>query len=71
MSDASGGRRRVLGAGSRLGAYRIERLLGRGGMGAVYLTRHEQTGAPHAVKVIHGHGGENERLLARFRREAE
>ncbi len=63
--------------GSRFGPYILERRLGRGGMGAVYLARHGQTGAVHALKVLTAAalGGRDpasrERSLARFRREVE
>lgn len=48
----------------RLGSYRIERLLGVGGMGKVYLGRPD-LGPPRAVKVLH-HGG----AIDALRREA-
>jgi serine/threonine-protein kinase len=35
-----------------LGPYKIERLIGRGGMGAVYEGVHRKTGARHAVKTL-------------------
>lgn len=50
--------------------YRIEKLLGRGGMGAVYLATHLGTERPVALKVIAPQFMENEEFVARFRREA-
>ncbi len=38
--------------GGTVGPYAIERLLGKGGMGAVYLARHRDGGPPVALKVI-------------------
>ena len=37
----------------RIGPYRIDRELGRGGMGVVFLGVHEQTGEQVAVKTVH------------------
>lgn len=37
---------------SRVGPYRIERVLGRGSMGVVYAGRHEETGLRAAVKTV-------------------
>ena len=42
----------TLSADSRLGAYRIVRLLGRGGMASVYEAVHEQLGTRVALKVF-------------------
>ena len=42
----------------RIGAYRIVRPLGRGGMGAVYEVEHEKLGVHYALKTFtldHGH----------------
>jgi serine/threonine-protein kinase len=51
--------------------YQITRLLGEGGMGAVYEARHTGTGRRVAVKVIHGEAmRKNGDLVARFQREA-
>jgi serine/threonine protein kinase len=55
------------------GRYRIERLIGRGGMGAVFRAADEQLDRPVALKVIalQPESSElEERLRARFRREA-
>ncbi len=54
-----------------LSRYHIERELGRGGMGAVYLARDAQLGEQVALKVISPHwGGEAAAAVERFRREA-
>src|SRR5438067_10551243 len=51
----------------RFGRYEIERLLGRGGMGAAYLARQIDLDRHVVVKVISRREGS---LLERFRREA-
>jgi serine/threonine-protein kinase len=52
-----------------LSDYEVEREVGKGGMGRVYLVRHRATGARRALKVL---GGVPDlETLARFRREAE
>jgi serine/threonine-protein kinase len=52
------------------GKYRIDRLLGRGGMGEVYAGMHMQLERPVAVKVMHGELGADVSFAARFVREA-
>lgn len=50
--------------------YRIERELGRGGMGTVYLAMHVGTERPVAVKVISPQFMQRPEFVERFRREA-
>jgi hypothetical protein len=52
------------------GRFLVERLLGKGGMGAVYLCRHEVLGRPFALKLLHRRMLEQDDAVARFRREA-
>lgn len=52
------------------GKYRIERLLGVGGMGAVVEARHEKLGEKVAIKFLLPRQGANLRLAARFLQEA-
>jgi serine/threonine-protein kinase len=51
------------------GKYRLERALGFGGMGAVWVARNAMTGGDVALKVLHEEV-ENPEALERFRREA-
>jgi|GEM_PF-2079069 formylglycine-generating enzyme required for sulfatase activity len=50
--------------------YRIERLLARGGMGAVYRARHVDLGSVHAIKVILPELAEDPRTISLFQEEA-
>lgn len=50
--------------------YRLERLLGQGGMGAVYLATHLGTGRYVALKLITPQFMRNEEFVERFKREA-
>jgi serine/threonine protein kinase/ankyrin repeat protein len=52
------------------GKYRLEELIGRGGMGAVYRAMHVGTGRKVAVKVIAPELAGNREFIERFRREA-
>ncbi len=51
--------------------YRVEGLLGKGGMGAVYAASHLRLPTKVAVKVLHAEAASNPEIFARFRREAE
>jgi hypothetical protein len=53
------------------GKYRIVKLLGQGGMGAVYLAEHMVIGKRVALKVLLGSMAGNESAVARFEREAQ
>jgi len=65
---ASGGTRRI---GERVGPYRIEALLGEGGMGVVYRATDSQLGREVALKVLPDRFSEDPRRVARFEREAK
>ncbi|MCC7509122.1 MAG: SUMF1/EgtB/PvdO family nonheme iron enzyme [Planctomycetes bacterium] len=53
-----------------LGPYKIERKLGQGAMGGVYLARHRVLDVYHAIKVIHPKLIGDQTLVERFLREA-
>jgi serine/threonine-protein kinase len=53
------------------GRYRIVRLIGRGGMGAIYEVQHLQLGRRLAMKVLSPNLAVDGEALTRFRREAE
>ncbi|MEX0715682.1 MAG: serine/threonine-protein kinase [Planctomycetaceae bacterium] len=56
---------------ARVGPYEIERKLGAGGMGTVYLGKHVETGEPAAVKVLPASLAREEGFVARFDREID
>ncbi|EFH88497.1 serine/threonine protein kinase [Ktedonobacter racemifer] len=60
--------------GTKLGNYTLERLLGRGGMGAVYLAQQQLPARKVAVKILQPPGSTDSehyiQFLQRFRREA-
>ena len=59
-------------AGDKFRGYVVERLLGKGGLGAVYLVRHEVLETHFALKVLYPEvAAANEHYVKRFLREAK
>ena len=54
-----------------LGRYRLDSLLGRGGMGSVWRAEHLQLRSPVAIKLLDVAIANNPQMLARFMREAQ
>lgn len=52
------------------GRYKIEGVLGTGGMGTVYLAQHVLMRKRVALKMLHAETSQNPELVARFEREA-
>ncbi|MGH9751291.1 MAG: protein kinase domain-containing protein [Blastocatellia bacterium] len=57
-------------AGRQFGHYQIERRLGQGGMGVVYLARDTRLGRPVALKLLQSRFTQDPERVRRFRREA-
>ncbi|MBI4617366.1 MAG: protein kinase [Planctomycetes bacterium] len=60
----------LLGPGDRLGGFVVEKILGEGGMGVVYLANQLSLGKKVAVKVLPPDLGKNPEFISRFNREA-
>jgi eukaryotic-like serine/threonine-protein kinase len=56
--------------GDLLGQYQLERLLGEGSMGRVFLARHVTLGRPAAIKLLRAEHAQNQNLIQRFFHEA-
>src|SRR4051812_41092747 len=50
--------------------YRIDAVIGSGGMGRVYRAEHTALGRTVAIKVLHADLGRNKEAVTRFQREA-
>ena len=60
----------ILEIGSEVGPYRIEQLIGRGGMGVVYRATDMRLGRPVALKLLSPEYSGDRRFRARFERES-
>lgn len=57
--------------GRTVGKYKLEALIGRGGMAEVYKARHPDLGRDVAIKILHPFYTEDPDFIQRFRREAQ
>lgn len=60
----------LLAPGTQIGGYRIERILGRGGMGVVYLAHDTRLHRAVALKALPPHLFRDDRMRSRLRQEA-
>ena len=60
----------MIASGTQLGSYRVDSLIGEGGMGQVYRGLDTRLGRTVAIKVLPSHLSSNELLRERFEREA-
>jgi eukaryotic-like serine/threonine-protein kinase len=61
----------TIGAGTRLGSYRLDALLGQGGMGAVYRATHIKLERSVAIKVLNQDLASDVQFVSRFFHEAK
>ncbi|MFO0584049.1 MAG: serine/threonine-protein kinase [Anaeromyxobacter sp.] len=57
--------------GQKVGSFMVQRLLGKGGMGTVYLAEHPVIGSKVAIKFLHESLGDEPQTVARFYDEAK
>jgi len=57
--------------GRMIGSYKIYRMLGKGGMGAVYAAEHPAIGSKVAIKFLHEQYGKDKNIVTRFFNEAK
>src|SRR5581483_10577781 len=69
-ADLLAPRQAGLAAGQMIGPYQVERQLGEGGMGVVYLARDSRLGRPLAIKQLHSHFTRDRERVRRFQQEA-
>src|ERR1041384_8547407 len=53
------------------GRYEVVRMIGKGGMGAIYEIRNTRLGRSFALKTLTGEAANDDEVLQRFRREAD
>ena len=71
-AEASGGGDRVAQAERVIGGrYRVEQVLGDGGMARVFKALDERLGRPVAIKILHAHYNSQPEFVARFEKEAQ
>jgi serine/threonine-protein kinase len=56
--------------GKEIFNYRIESLIGKGGMGSVYLAANRDIDQKVAIKVLNGHLADSEIIRGKFKKEA-
>jgi serine/threonine protein kinase len=56
--------------GRTIGSYRVDRLLGKGGMGTVYMGMHPVIGSRVAIKFLHPQFSHDDKIVERFFNEA-
>jgi serine/threonine-protein kinase len=57
--------------GRMIGSYRVTKMLGKGGMGAVYAAEHPRIGSKVAIKFLHPQYSEDAKIVDRFFNEAK